>query len=520
MPDYDIDPVFEKRLEGGLRSFSEEGLTPYDAMEITTMVTMPPDRKPEAAPVRGRAESSSAAWLRAAIGLALLAALLLAVGFAGGFIKLPTNNVVPNPTFQPSGPPLPTSGAGQSAVPGESPVVSFVPGSGVPSSLVPGSAAPSTLPTSVPTVAPSAEVTPGPTADPGFTPVPTLTPEPSPTVAPTPEPLAILDADAGDQVWCALAVDLRVYCWGSNNEGELGDGTNDDRLTANVPVLGISNATDIATGIRFACAALGDGTVWCWGEDPGSDENLNRPRQVPSINDAEVLASGGQHACALRLSNGIWCWGLGNIGQLGNGVISQTSGEAEPVAVSGIDDAAEISAGWNHTCALRNDGTIWCWGGNEHGQLGDGTLENRPAPVQAGDISDFTSLAAGGFGTCGIRSNETVWCWGDGDRGTLGDGNSTDSAVPVQVSGLIGAQRIAMGFFTVCAWTNPDIYCWGEVAWAGSATSATPIEGDGDARLRVMAVDRNLVFVDSEQRLWQWWFEQGALPELVIVGPQ
>ena len=207
---------------------------------------------------------------------------------------------------------------------------------------------------------------------------------PSPTIAPV---AAVLDLAVGDSHSCALADDGRIFCWGANDMGQLGDGTQDYRAYPTVPVVGIDNATSFGAGIRFSCATRTDGTVWCWGEDPGSDGASAVPFRIPGIDDATDVEAGGAFACALRIGGGVACWGVGNLGQLGNGVFERNSSVPDPQQVLGLDDAIQISAGWNHACAVRSDHSLWCWGGNGdgatgYGQLGDGTLDNSAVPAR------------------------------------------------------------------------------------------------------------------------------------------
>ena len=188
---------------------------------------------------------------------------------------------------------------------------------------------------------------------------------------------------------------------------------------------------------------------------------------MPDIADATAITAGGAHACALRASGSIACWGLGQLGQLGNGAIIHNSGNPVPVAVDGIADALAISAGSNHTCALRADASVWCWGGNGdgatgYGQLGDGTLDDRPSPVAVTGITNATGIAAGGWSSCALLADRSVSCWGYNERGGLGDGSTTHSSVPVGVVGLADAVQVTVGGWHACALrADRGIACWG-----------------------------------------------------------
>src|SRR5687768_15787500 len=169
------------------------------------------------------------------------------------------------------------------------------------------------------------------------------------------------------------------------------------------------------------------------------------------------IAGGGLHSCAVLTSGVVQCWGSNDQGQLGNGTVTTST---TPVA-TGITTATAIAAGNNHTCALLTGGTVTCWGLDGNGQLGDGTTgasgtQLRLSPVSVGGgLTGVTAIAAGGFHTCGLLSNGTVRCWGDDGAGQIGDGVPGDrSLLPVAVPGITTANpatAIAAGEFHTCA---------------------------------------------------------------------
>jgi hypothetical protein len=370
------DNEVESRLHRLLREDAEQGVRPIDAVAVARVAV-------------ARRRAGPVPWASLLRGTRyLLVAALFAIGLAA-FAVGSGLLVVPGPTATPSA--TPTAIAQSTSPVSPSPDTTGSP---------PISVSPGPIPTV--TSGPIDSATPEPTSTDLASPSPTTTVAPTPTPpvpTPTSAPAWTAVAGGGSGHVCAIR-DGTVYCWGENEMGELGDGTTTNRFAPDVPVGGLGRVVDVSAGIRFTCAVAADGSVWCWGENLGDDGTTSVPEQVPGIDDAVAIAAGGAHACALRSGGGIACWGLGQLGQLGNGTIVHNNGNPDPVAVSGIDDAVLVTAGWNHSCALRADGTVWCWGGNGdgatgYGQIGDGTLDNASSPVQVAGLADVVAVTAG-----------------------------------------------------------------------------------------------------------------------------
>src|SRR3989454_864919 len=262
---------------------------------------------------------------------------------------------------------------------------------------------------------------------------------------------------AGGLHTCMRLPDGTVQCWGQNNFGQLGNG--DGSLTSSsvpVPVRDLTTATRVVTGDSHTCALLGDGTVQCWGGgDSGQrgDGTFNNISSVPvavvgmdgtgHLTNAVAVAARGYHSCALLGDGTVWCWGRNVDGQLGNGTRAPVDcspgscGSSTPVRVGGITGAAAVIAGGYHTCALLADGTAQCWGRNAEGQLGDGTTTSSSTPVRVGGVTGAVAVSAGILHTCALLANGTVKCWGavGNGFGQLGNGATTGSSTPVTVTG-------------------------------------------------------------------------------------
>lgn len=274
---------------------------------------------------------------------------------------------------------------------------------------------------------------------------------------------------AGTFYSCAVANDGGARCWGDNEHAQLGDGTTTDRDTP-VAVFGLAADVEaIAAGDEHACALLDGGGVKCWGTNAdgelgdGTTRNHSKPVAVSGLSTGvEAITAGDSHTCALLDSGGVQCWGYNKYGQLGDG--TRTS-RRTPVPVSGLASGVQaIAAGDSHTCALRASGVV-CWGLNEDGELGDRTTTQRSTPVSVTGLSGAVrSIAAGsdGFHTCAVLTDGSVRCWGDNDHGQLGDGTTANRTVPVALDALTGAEATAAGDYHTCVLLNTGGFrCFG-----------------------------------------------------------
>ena len=172
-----------------------------------------------------------------------------------------------------------------------------------------------------------------------------------------------------------------------------------------------------------------------------------------------VVSSGGGHSCALMPDQSVWCWGHNNTGQLGNFSENQST---VPVQVPTIPAAIGIAAGYGHSCAIDTTNIIWCWGSDAFGELGNGTTKYDSAPGQVMSIK-ASQVSAGNGLTCAVSLAHKAYCWGDNNYGELGDGTNSDSSTPKLVKGLTGVQAVAAGYFHACALLlSGAIYCWGD----------------------------------------------------------
>jgi alpha-tubulin suppressor-like RCC1 family protein len=183
-----------------------------------------------------------------------------------------------------------------------------------------------------------------------------------------------------------------------------------------------------------------------------------------ALTDVADVAAGSAHTCGLRADGAVLCWGAGDQGQLGDGSTAGRALAGAPLATNGAPlNAVAIAAGAVHTCAADSNGAVWCWGGGDRGQLGDGAAAGAPNPTAVSSLpAAAAAVAAGGAHSCAALTDGRVFCWGAGDQGQLGDGAFDDSATPVAVAALAGAVQVSAGHAHSCARTRDrSIWCWG-----------------------------------------------------------
>ncbi|HVY40069.1 MAG TPA: hypothetical protein VHM31_19150 [Polyangia bacterium] len=251
----------------------------------------------------------------------------------------------------------------------------------------------------------------------------------------------VAEISAGDLFACARMNDHSAACWGS---GPLGDGTSTPSLSP-VPIAAFgATVAEISTGDGTVCARKMDGTLWCWGFNTfgavgdGTTTDRLSPTQVTTLGATVASVSVGDiFACATRTDGTVWCWGTNDHGQLGDGT---TSTRLLPSAVGALPGVAgSISANGRHACAQAGSGALSCWGWNGAGELGDGTTIDRHLPVPVSGLPNgvLQVSTAVNQNSCAALADGSIWCWGDNAFGQVGDGTSVRRAVPVRVLGPV-----------------------------------------------------------------------------------
>ncbi len=191
---------------------------------------------------------------------------------------------------------------------------------------------------------------------------------------------------------------------------------------------------------------------------PVATQTPQRANAAPMSGFTQVSIS-GQFTCALKSDGTVWCWGNNVAGKLGDGT---TTNRNRPVQVSGLTGVASVEAGYDFSCALKSDGTVWCWGSNGNGQLGNGTTTSSSTPVQVTGLTGVTQVGVGYNHACAVKADRTLACWGWNVLQMLGDGTTTSRSTPISVSGITTAVEVRGGPYTTCVLlSNQTVTCWG-----------------------------------------------------------
>ena len=287
---------------------------------------------------------------------------------------------------------------------------------------------------------------------------------------------------AGGRHTCGIQ-NSELYCWGRGNSGRLGDGDISDHDVATPQKVRYFRWTHISLGEYHTCG-IRNSELYCWGlgffgrlgDGDTSDHDVGNPQQVGDKSDWTHISAGTSHTCGIRNEGELYCWGLGFFGRLGDGDTSPHK-VGNPRRVRSASDWTHISAGGAHTCGIRNNGQLYCWGFGGLGQLGDGNTGNLYSinrPQRLGSANDWTHISLGEYNTCGIRNNRQLYCWGRGNFGQLGVGNNYDFATPQKVGGTNDWTHTSLGEYHNCGIrNNRQLYCWGRGTLGGLGNDDT-----------------------------------------------
>jgi len=273
-----------------------------------------------------------------------------------------------------------------------------------------------------------------------------------------PGPMRWISVEAGDQFSCGVGGDRSAYCWGWNGSGQLGDNSTNPRSSPVAVVGGPSSWNAVSAGGNHACGIGSDDSAYCWGSN--GDYQLGYPGGTSAVpilvtggpDGWKLVSAGSRHTCGIGSDDSAYCWGKNDDGQLGNG--TKTGGFVPVRVLGGPMSWISIVAGGNFSCGLGSDYRAYCWGGNNHGRLGKGTVgasadDSVPGLVAAPLPSTVNTVSTGESATHACAtSDDSVYCWGYGGGGALGNGSTVDSPLPVPVTiagGVAGGRPISLG---------------------------------------------------------------------------
>lgn len=307
---------------------------------------------------------------------------------------------------------------------------------------------------------------------------------------PTQVPGSWLAVAAQYRTTCGIQTDHTLWCWGENAYGQAGSAAGGILLAPQQ--VGTDHYTAVTTGDNFTCALRDDQRVVCFGYDVngetgnGSTAGDNTPQLIDSALTFTKVIAGASHACAIATDQSLWCWGYGAYGQLG---VGDAGNHVSPTLVAGGDHWLDVAAGAFHSCGLRSDGRLRCWGYGPDGELGNTTTNTALTPQPVGvDHDGWASVAARSEHTCALRTDASLWCWGENDALQLAnvDVPSIDP-VPFQVTGgPAGWLELGLGLAHFCGvGSDHALWCTGRETGGrigdglGSVTTPTEIMASG-----------------------------------------
>jgi alpha-tubulin suppressor-like RCC1 family protein len=349
----------------------------------------------------------------------------------------------------------------------------------------------------------------------------------------------------GNNNYCAIRSDNTGWCWGRGWNHELGNGSNSDRISP-VQISGGHTWKKLSLGWAHACGIRMDDTLWCWGSQANgslgnglTSGSQTTPIQILAGQTFRNVAAGNGFTCAITANNARLCWGDNNFGQLG--ALSVPSMFTQPVSINDSSPYNSVTlSGWTAgglwACAIRTSGQLFCWGNNGNGRLGIGNTTSTATPTQVsgGGLWKFVYAADWGAAhTCGIKDDDTLWCWGRNHLGQLGLGaTGSDQLSPQQVGSDKWKFVTAFGLLNgdeskTCGIKLDDtLWCWGSQIGGKLGTGVmtgnqpTPTQiGAGQTWLHVNAGQDNTCAVRSDTTLWCWGASYTAIPvQLTLAG--
>jgi alpha-tubulin suppressor-like RCC1 family protein len=331
--------------------------------------------------------------------------------------------------------------------------------------------------------------------------------------------LTRLGAGGGHSI--GLRANAALRAWGRNFSGQLGDGTTDMRNGA-VDVAGLSDVATFSVGFDHVLAIRANGEVWAWGENrdgqlgDGTTVDRPRPQPVPGLGAARAVAAGMEGAntfsLAVAADGTVWSWGDNSYGQLGDGTVND---RLSPGPVASLTEIVSVAGGSRHALALRRDGTVWAWGANNVGQLGNGTTTASLVPTPIALPAPIVAIATGSHSSLALSDTGAVFAWGHNVSGQLGDGTTTQRLAPVSIALPAPVIALSAGWdgHALTLLLDGRVFAWGfnEYGQLGLGTDtpfeATPMQVIAPLPADIVAIGagaNHSLALDAAGNVWAW----------------
>ncbi|WP_300564981.1 T9SS type A sorting domain-containing protein [Flavobacterium sp.] len=262
----------------------------------------------------------------------------------------------------------------------------------------------------------------------------------------------------------AIKTDGTLWTWGFNSTGQKGDGTQSNTVYMTTPVQ-VGTDTNWQTACARSDGTLAiktDGTLWSWGHNSNGQLGLGHygtrlvPNQVGTDTDWQKIAAGGWHSLAIKTNGTLWAWGKKDMGQVGDGTTALTGGQTSPLQIGTATDWNAISASRSHSIAIKTGGTLWSWGENTNGQLGDGTNVARTSPVQVGNTTNWLTPSTKGYTSFALKNDGNLSACGLNTSGQLGDGTIVNKNTPTAIACPVALSTEDFSATTFSVYPNPS----------------------------------------------------------------